>query len=284
MTPTTLESEFSNVLGRSIDGIKKLSGGCSYPAFVVNSGNQRFFVKTNDKDSDVFLKESEGLLALEKWTSLVPELIHADKKILILEYIEPEAPTAKFWTNLGVELAQMHNASGPGFGFESDNFIGLSEQKNTSSNSLSWAEFFWQNRLLFKLNQLKQQGRLSESETRIEDLKSATIELLKDHNPKASPVHGDLWNGNIICGPNQKPAIVDPAFYYGDCETDLAMTECFGGFDSHFYESYQAESSLDSNYQTRKHLYNLYHMLNHQVIFGSQYRAPVSSIIDQLIS
>ena len=32
------------------------------------------------------------------------------------------------------------------------------------------------------------------------------------------------------------PVIFDPAVYFGDPETDLAMTELFGGFGSRFFD------------------------------------------------
>jgi len=62
--------------------------------------------------------------------------------------------------------------------------------------------------------------------------------------------------------------------YYGDREADLAMTELFGGFPREFYEAY---GPLDEGYERRKHLYNLYHLLNHLNLFGAGYRAQVKA-------
>ena len=41
---------------------------------------------------------------------------------------------------------------------------------------------------------------------------------------------GDLWSGNAARLASGEPVIFDPAVYFGDRETDLAMTELFGGF------------------------------------------------------
>ena len=57
--------------------------------------------------------------------------------------------------------------------------------------------------------------------------------------------------------------VFDPAVYYGDRETDIAMTELFGGFPDAFYAAYREAYPLDPEYETRKTLYNLYHILNH---------------------
>ncbi len=284
MTSTTLETQFSGALGRPIDHFKKLSGGCSYPSFVVYSGNQRFFVKTNDQPTNVFKNEAEGLIELEKWTTLAPNLIHWDQTMLVLEYVEPEAPTNIFWQKLGLELARLHQIQSDFFGLKNDNFIGLSKQQNICAQPTTWADFFWNHRLQFKFDQLKEKDQLFETEDRIQKLKQKSDQLLVNREIHPSPLHGDLWSGNILCGPNQRPYFFDPAFYYGDRETDLAMTECFGGFETPFYQAYQDAFPLSEDYQARKHLYNLYHMLNHQVIFGGQYRTTVRNIIDLIIN
>ena len=44
-----------------------------------------------------------------------------------------------------------------------------------------------------------------------------------------SLLHGDLWSGNILTGPDGKAWLIDPAAYVGDFEADLAMTQLFGG-------------------------------------------------------
>jgi fructosamine-3-kinase len=72
--------------------------------------------------------------------------------------------------------------------------------------------------------------------------------------------------------------------YYGDREADLAMTELFGGFPPEFYAAYRQAYPLDAGYEQRKHLYNLYHLLNHLNLFGSGYLAQVRRTLDLLHS
>jgi fructosamine-3-kinase len=81
-----------------------------------------------------------------------------------------------------------------------------------------------------------------------------------------------------------EPVIFDPAVYYGDRETDIAMTELFGGFGNRFYSAYQECWPLDSGYATRKILYNLYHILNHLNLFGGGYGAQALGMIDRLLA
>ena len=81
-----------------------------------------------------------------------------------------------------------------------------------------------------------------------------------------------------------EPVIYDPAVYYGDREADLAMTELFGGYSRSFYDAYRSEYPLDAGYAMRKHLYNLYHVLNHLNLFGGGYGAQAERMIEQLLA
>jgi len=61
------------------------------------------------------------------------------------------------------------------------------------------------------------------------------------------------------------------------------MTELFGGFAPDFYSSYEEHFPLDAGYQTRKHLYNLYHLLNHLNLFGGGYLGQVQQTLRLLL-
>ena len=62
-------------------------------------------------------------------------------------------------------------------------------------------------------------------------------------------------------------------------EADLAMTELFGGFGDRFYEAYQSAWGLEPEYETRREIYNLYHLLNHLNLFGAGYANQVASTL-----
>jgi fructosamine-3-kinase len=94
-------------------------------------------------------------------------------------------------------------------------------------------------------------------------------------------LHGDLWSGNVSFMP-EGPVVFDPAVYYGDREADLAMTELFGGFPREFYEVYNDVFPLPDGYARRKHLYNLYHLLNHLNLFGGSYLGQVEGTLGLL--
>ena len=78
--------------------------------------------------------------------------------------------------------------------------------------------------------------------------------------------------------------LFDPAVYYGDRETDLAMTRLFGGFGAAFYRAYEATAPLPQGAASRVDLYNLYHVLNHANLFGGGYARQARDLIDRLLA
>jgi fructosamine-3-kinase len=62
------------------------------------------------------------------------------------------------------------------------------------------------------------------------------------------------------------------------------MSELFGGFPTSFYAAYRESWPLDSGYETRKTLYNLYHVLNHFNLFGDAYLRQARRMIERLLA
>ena len=112
---------------------------------------------------------------------------------------------------------------------------------------------------------------------------AALPDLLTDHTPQPSLLHGDLWSGNHGFLADGSPIIFDPATYYGDREADIAMTELFGGFAPEFYTAYQQAYPLNAGYSKRKNLYNLYHILNHCNMVSSSYVSQAERIMRELL-
>ena len=71
---------------------------------------------------------------------------------------------------------------------------------------------------------------------------------------------------------------------HGGRETDLAMTELFGGFSAAFHAAYRAAWPLEAGYPVRRTLCNLYHVLNHLNLFGGGDGAQAEAMIGQLLA
>ncbi len=179
---------------------------------------------------------------------------------------------------MGRKLAAMHKASSSqGFGWKINNTIGSTPQINTWTTD--WAEFYIKHRLGYQFQLARRRGGNFPSS---EKLLAAIPELLA-HQVQPSLVHGDLWGGNAGCTISGEPVIFDPATYFGDREVDIAMTELFGGFPAAFYQGYNEVFPLDTGYEQRKTLYNLYHILNHFNLFGGGYASQANRMIDQIL-
>ena len=211
----------------------------------------------------MYAAEFEGLCALRAAGARAPEpYAHGVRgKMAFMEMEQLSLGAVADWPAMARMLAGLHRHLGPRFGWETDNWIGLSPQFNGWNDD--WTEFFCEKRL---------GPQLAKAKLRV-DLEKAK-NLLQGHRPQASLLHGDLWSGNAGFTA-EGPVIFDPAVYYGDREADLAMTELFGGFPPAFYAAYEGAFPLDEGYGRRKHLYNLYHLLNHLNLFGGGYRAQV---------
>jgi fructosamine-3-kinase len=94
-----------------------------------------------------------------------------------------------------------------------------------------------------------------------------------------SLIHGDLWSGNVIEGPDGDACLIDPAVAYSHREADLAMTMLFGRFDDKFYDAYHSAFPLTQGWQERMDLWNLYPLLVHVNLFGDSYLTETVQIL-----
>ncbi|MCB0378378.1 MAG: fructosamine kinase family protein [Bdellovibrionales bacterium] len=283
----SIESSFRKIiedqLEEKITNLEPLSGGCSYPSYVVECGKSRYFLKSSRESTDAFIKEAHGLDEINKAVDIVPKVYAANTHFLILDYIETQRPTLSFWHNLAERLAHMHRYHRNTFGFYEDNFIGPSPQKNTGGPSLDWGDFFWHNRIEFQLGLNKKQHGWDLNEKTLKSLEALIKKELSSFGAQPCLLHGDLWSGNIVCGKHDQGYLIDPAVYYGDREADMAFTELFGGFSEEFYKHYNDCYPLHEGFKKRKVAYNLYHLLNHFYLFGSTYKGSVESSIKTIL-
>ncbi len=284
-----IASEIGAATGRPflVRSQRAVGGGCINDAVVLEGDDRRFFVKLNDPGrAEMFAAEFVGLEEiLRSRTVRVPAPVcHgvADgRSYLAQEYLDLSgrggtAPDEA----LGRALAAMHRVTQSGYGWHIDNTIGSTPQQNRRDED--WTRFWRERRLGFQLELAAANGhgrRLQQSGERLLE----ALPALLPQRPSASLLHGDLWSGNHACLRDGTPVIFDPAVYYGDRETDIAMTELFGGYSAHFYQAYEEAWPLDSGYPMRKTLYNLYHVLNHLNLFGGGYLSQAERMIASLL-
>lgn len=279
----------SRAIGRGFTptAVEAVGGGCINRALVISDGGQRFFVKLNRPDTaDMFAAEAEGLRALRAANTLrAPAPIctgRGREAFLVLEYIDFGSEQATSQEQLGRGLAALHRCTQPRYGWHRHNTIGTTPQDNTPTDD--WVDFWRERRLQPQLRLAAENGHAKTLRPRADHLLVRLADFFRGYRPLPSLLHGDLWAGNYGVDRAGVPVIFDPAVYYGDRETDLAMTELFGGFGARFYAAYREAWPLDPGYAGRRSLYNLYHVLNHLNLFGGGYLAQATRLIDRLLS
>ncbi len=265
-----------------------IAGGCINQAMVIGAEPDRFFIKLNQPGLvDMFAAEFDGLNEIAASQSiLVPRPIcygvAGDASYLVMTQMDFSPGNRGATTRFGEALAAMHQTTRPNYGWHRDNTIGSTPQPN--SQNTDWVEFWRTQRLQFQLRLAQQNGASARLLDNGAELSDQLGTFVSSYPPAASCLHGDLWSGNWAFTPDGLPVIFDPAVYFGDRETDIAMTELFGSAGQEFYAAYNQITPLDGGYTTRRTLYNLYHILNHFNLFGGGYAAQADQMTQQLLS
>jgi protein-ribulosamine 3-kinase len=263
-----------------ITEISSTGGGCINDGRVLTTDTGwRAFLKTNPAAPEgMFAREAEGLSALANALGgpRVPATYAVSHDFLLLEYLAPTRPSDDYWRKLGMRLAHVHDQTSPKFGFANDNYLGSTPQPNT------WRDdghaFFSEQRLLFQARRAAEAALLPAACRRRAERMAGRLRDLVPAQP-ASLLHGDLWAGNIIPGPDGEACLIDPAVYFGWAEADLAMTALFGQPPQALYDAYTATRTLEPGYRGRFEVYNLYHLLNHLNLFGISYLGAVEATL-----
>ena len=301
---TSLAKALVTLFGNSvaIAHTDRLNGGDINRAYALtlNTGD-KIFMKANAKNNaSYFTAEATGLSAIADTHSIAtPKILctgtddgeDVGYSFLLLSFITTGKKNKQYWESFAYELAQMHKSdcstlisenknTANSFGFFMDNFIGAHKQINTPS--ANWCDFFRDFRLVPQFHDADSYFT-TEDRAKITKLLDNLENFLVE--PEApSLLHGDLWNGNVMCSPDGKAVLIDPACYIGNREADLAMTQLFGGFPQVFYDAYNEFYPLQPDYTERLDLYNLYQLLNHLNLFGPTYLEPVLGIIGEYVN
>ena len=262
-----------------------LSGGDINRAFrlTLRDGSSHFIKENSKSNIDYFRTEYLALLEMRRVGEIgIPEPLafgtEGGYAYLLLPYLESGGKTGDYWQDFGRSLARFHSKKRvERYGFYEDNFIGATEQPNGWMDD--WLDFFRERRLDYQIN--KASGYL-------DSVLSRRLLRLLDHLDHYLPrpqipslLHGDLWSGNILTGPDGKAWLIDPAAYYGHHEADLAMMQLFGSPPDKFFRNYSDILPIEKDFSERKDLYNLYHLLNHLNLFGASYLSSVRAVIER---
>ena len=219
-----------------------------------------FVKRRSDAPPDFFATEAAGLEQLRAGPLPVPKVIAVGDDFIALERIEPGPRVADFDERLGRGLAGLHALGADGFGAD-PLYIGPLPMAVTGEN---WPATYAA--LLERLEPGPAARRV------IDRLDS----LCGPPEPPAR-LHGDLWSGNVMVGPDGGPWLIDPAVYGGHREIDLAMLRLFGRPSPALLGAYEEIAPLAEGHHERIDLYQLLPLLVHARLFGGHYGATAES-------
>ncbi|PFH54881.1 hypothetical protein AMATHDRAFT_72647 [Amanita thiersii Skay4041] len=266
--------------------------GGSLPKVKSSTGNTYFAKIGSHAELEQYTGETESLKAINTAApGLAPKVLSSGcledgRPYLITEYKEVGSLTDKTGSQLGKRLATELHAyqSSSGFGFGVPTFCGATKQDN--GWYATWEKCFC---ALYEglLAKLRRKGHYADLCHKGEEVKDRVVpKLLGPLNIQPVLLHGDLWSGNIGVDKGL-PFVFDPSSYFGHGEADLAIGRMFGGIPQSFfttYHEYIPRTEPIDQYELRGELYELYHYLNHTVIFGGGYAGSALRKMERLLS
>jgi fructosamine-3-kinase len=276
-----LAARVARVLGTGVERLEPLAGGCvAQVARADLAGGGAVVVKHGGRG---YLTEAAMLTALAERSALpVPGVLHAEPDLLVIEHVPHDGRGGPEAERHAAELlAGLHGVRGGSFGFERDTLIGPLDQP--CPEGASWVAFFAEHRL----------GHFGKLAARRGSIDAACLDRLGrladrlgdwiDEPEHPSLVHGDVWGGNVLMDGGRVAAFIDPAPHYAHAEVELAFITLFSTFGRPFFERYGSIRPIRPGFfETRRHVYNLYPLLVHAILFGGGYGRQVGSTLDRL--
>lgn len=231
---------------------------------------------------DFFRSEARGLAWLaESETVAVPNVIAVDDRSITLEPVPRGRPSARGAESFGRALADLHTTAAPDFGAPWAGFIGPLPMENRPIDGGSWAAFYAERRVLPFARAARDRGALSAAGLAAVE---GAMERLRDGAgawaaEPPSRLHGDLWSGNVLWGPDGTAWVIDPAAHGGHRETDLAMLALFGAPHlDRIVAAYDEHRPLADGWRQRVGLHQLHPLLVHAVLFGAGYGDQAAAV------
>jgi len=252
----------------SLRQITAISGGAVSTAVQLTTDQATYFLKWHQTpEYGTFAVEVHGLeLIRQTKTIRVPvvfgmaEVTTHTPGFILQEWIEARSTidfTNRLGDRLGAQLAAMHYASTanavPGYGWGDRSGADVAPQWSDD-----WITFF-RDHLFVPRVQVGARLKLLSAE------QQHGLVYILDHldtwlggvERQPALLHGDLHHTNILCDQRGEPVLIDPWWFYGDREYDLAGPALWGDFAPEFYTRYDEVWSLPAEYSDRRELYQL---------------------------
>jgi fructosamine-3-kinase len=205
-----------------------------------------------------------------------------------LERVSQTAPDAAHAEEFGRRLAVTHRAGAEAFGagpdgWSGDGYVGPNEAMLDFplTASPTWGTFFASCAIGPLAEAAAERGRpVAGTEQLCDRLTAGDFD---DGLPPAR-IHGDLWSGNVLWGPDGV-VLIDPVAHGGHRLTDLAGLTMFGApYLDHILGAYEEVGDLPDGWRDLLPLHRLHMLYLHAAVFGGGYVAETERTVAACLS
>lgn len=254
-----IDATVQRISGKAVVGRQVLAGGMMGVVEALSlAGGEPVVVKRIPEGGGHLELEAGMLRHLREQSDVpVPEVLHADAHLLVLERLPGTPLTPAGWGHCAALLAALHAVTTDAYGFESDTVNGT--LRLSSPWTRSWIDFYRDCRLLAAAEAARGNGALPD------DLHARVLRLdaLLEEPERPSLIHGDVWAANVLAEGSRVTGFLDPSACYADPELELAYMD-FAGFGAAFFDAYKRHRPIAPGFwEQRRAVYQVYPLLLH---------------------
>ena len=239
-----------------------------------------------------FAAEAVGLdwLAEAKAVPVVRVISVTDRE-LALERLREVAPSPASALTFGENLARLHDAGAPAFGFTpaSRAWFGPLDHpfEVVTSQRTSFAQYWADDRLtplLWRAWRVLGEAHSHTIERAIARIREGAFDgIAGGPAEKPARLHGDLWSGNVMWTA-EGATLIDPSAHGGHRLEDLSMLALFGAPHlEQIFAGYEHAHPLPRGWRADIPAHQLYGLLAHVALFGSSYVAPTLRAAEAIV-
>ena len=251
---------------------------------ITTDDKKKFVVKYYNKKNKKFnaiLSETKNLdffntLDIE----FFPKIYSKSDDYLIMSYIINDGNNPNITRKDFLDaIIKIHSFSDNKYGFGFDTQLGGLKQINTINNN--WVEFYGEKRLGYIFNLINRSNSMDSSINNKIELLLKNLKNFIPQNPKASLLHGDMWEGNILFNEKKFVAFIDPGTFYGHNELEIAYLTWFNPdfIKNGFLEKYNEIIKIDKDFKYYEPVYQLYYSLLNVHLWDRRYIKDVDRLL-----
>lgn len=277
-----------NLLNNKVIHSKLLSNSFNINCIKITTENKKNYIckyyNNSTNDFNAIKSETKNLIYLNNLNlNFFPSIIEYNDKYLIMSCIEHDGfQPNNTETNLLNAIISIHKFTNNKYGLKFDTQIGGLKQINNQNKN--WVDFYRDLRLGYIYNLINLSEPMSAN---INDKMDRLIKNLSNfipNEPKASLLHGDLWEGNILFHNKKFIGFIDPGTFYGHNELEIAYLTWFNPkfIKNDFINKYNDIIKINKEYFSYEPIYQLYYSLLNVYLWDRNYVHDVKRLLDKI--